>query len=107
MHGWSRGDFAIDCFVFSLFACRQEGEAKEEGMAWEISVSSGGIFFEKFLVGKLSFDQHLMDPCVCVFLLREPSSRGYELHHDVLLFSEDVGFQGSLCGILGVHGDDQ
>ena len=62
--------------------------------------------FEKFLVEKLGFDQHPMDPCV--FILRGPSSRWNKVHDDgVTTLSGDGGNPGSLCGILGVHVDDQ
>ena len=43
-----------------------------------------------------------------MFILREPSSRWHKVYDDeVTTLSGDVGPPGSLCGILGVHVDDQ
>ena len=62
--------------------------------------------FERFLIEQLGFCQHPMDPCM--FILREHSSHWNEMNDEVSVIpSGDVGPPGSLCGILGVHVDDQ
>ena len=61
---------------------------------------------ERFLFEQLGFCQHPMDPCV--FILRELSSHWNEMNDEVSVIpSGDVGPPGSLCGIVGVHVDDQ
>ena len=63
-------------------------------------------FSRNFLTEQLDLDEHPVDPCV--FILREPSSRGSKVHDGgVTTLSGVVGPPGSLCGILGVHVDDQ
>ncbi|CAK0792131.1 unnamed protein product, partial [Prorocentrum cordatum] len=72
--------------------------------------------FERYMLEELKFDQHPMDPCV--FLLREPVTQ----ENDGLVAKDRVsvipyatgsesaqlrGEPGALCGILGVHVDDQ
>ena len=72
--------------------------------------------FERFMIEELKFEQHPMDPCI--FMLREtvsPELKQYVSKDrvSVIPFSEGAqadlvrGEPGALCGILGVHVDDQ
>ncbi|CAK0795301.1 unnamed protein product [Prorocentrum cordatum] len=72
--------------------------------------------FERYMLEELKFDQHPMDPCV--FLLREPVTQenaGLVAKDRVSVIPYATGSEsaqlrgepGALCGILGVHVDDQ
>lgn len=72
--------------------------------------------FERFMVNELGFEQHSMDPCVFIFREPVPASQEEWISDDHIAIigcapeatARSVrGRPGELCGILGVHVDDQ
>lgn len=72
--------------------------------------------FDHFPISELDFEQHPMDPCV--FMLRKPVMQGMEEKLDDSRIAivplerghaarSVCGRPGDLCGVLGVHVDDQ